>query len=291
MNIERRYLSATGPDGARVMCGNFNGKRTIQGYAAVFNSMSNNLGDDKKQIREVIRPGAFAPLLAKGCDTRALVDHNPTSILGRTKSGTLRLDEDSRGLRFEIDPPETQIARDLMCSLERGDVDGSSFGFTVAPGGDAWRSEGGCYVREIRAFASLTDVSVVTYPAYPAAEACLRSLSDWTATHPGDVEIRATSLGDLTFGDIVQWWDECPDQLCAVMRHGTIRGIAADGPLGIDGTSLTLVGTADDPAALIAVDDGLCLRLFSQVTKVIVGDYERSLRTAEDRLRLVAVVA
>ena len=146
------------------------------------------MGDGKRSVREVIRQGAFAPLLAKGVDCRGLIDHDPSKILGRTKSGTLRLDEDSRGLRFEIDPDEEQTyARDVMRSLQRGDIDGASFGFTVAPGGDSWRSENGCYIREIRAIDSLQDVSVVTYPAYPASEAALRSLAEWAANVPEEL--------------------------------------------------------------------------------------------------------
>ncbi len=140
----------------------------ICGYAAVFNSMSNDLGDGKREMREVIRPGAFAPLLARGCDVRALIDHDATKIIGRTSNGSLRLKEDSRGLFFELEPIDTTLGTDTLKAVRAGLLTGCSFAFKVAPGGDSWRSEGGCYVREIRAMSDLMDISIVTYPAYPA---------------------------------------------------------------------------------------------------------------------------
>jgi uncharacterized protein len=301
MQIELRYLSTTGPDGAGLLVKEDSGKRTIQGYASVFNSLSQDIGGGKRELREIIRPGAFAPLLARGVDVRGLIDHDPSKILGRTKSGTLRLEEDSRGLRFEIDPPDTQTARDLMCSLQRGDVDGASFAFTVAPGGESFRSENGCYIREIRAMGSLEDVSVVTYPVYPASEAALRSLSHWEAAQPpAKVETRASTLGDLMVGDMVQWWSEDAEEMSAWICYGRVMDIKADGPLGIPGTSLSLIGTSDDPASLVVTDDGddddddgiLCLLPFSKLTKIMPStDYQRSLQADYDRLRLARVGA
>src|SRR5579875_2269362 len=99
----------------------------IVGYAAPFNSWSEDLG----LFREIIRPGAFKRAIESRQDVRALFNHDPNLVLGRTSSGTLTLSEDEHGLLYEITPPDTQFARDLMKLIERGDIAGSSFGFSV----------------------------------------------------------------------------------------------------------------------------------------------------------------
>jgi HK97 family phage prohead protease len=147
----------------------------IQGYAAVFNSLSAEMGAGGRSVREVIRPGAFGKVLAGNPDVRGLIDHNSSAILSRTRNGSLTLAEDSHGLRFEMRLIDTQLCRDLLACVKAGLLNQCSFGFTVAPGGDSWRSENGCYLREIRAFDSLSDISVVTFPAYPASECEARS--------------------------------------------------------------------------------------------------------------------
>ncbi|MGL6086999.1 MAG: HK97 family phage prohead protease [Enterobacterales bacterium] len=131
--------------------------RKLTGYAAVFNRPAQIAG-----FTEVIRPGAFKDSLAGGRDLLALVDHNREKILGRTKSGTLRLREDDKGLAYEIDLPNTALAGDLLALAERGDLGGMSFGFTVADGGERWTGKD----REIIK-AELYEVSVVhAWPAY-----------------------------------------------------------------------------------------------------------------------------
>lgn len=142
-------------------------KRTIVGYAAVFDKLSEPMFG----FREKIAKGAFAKTI-KEADIRALFNHDPNHVLGRTKAGTLRLKEDSKGLKIEIDPPDTQIARDLMTSIERGDIDQMSFGFRVVK--DEWdRKDDGSLIRtllEVRLF----DVSPVTFPAYPQTSVQVR---------------------------------------------------------------------------------------------------------------------
>ena len=101
------------------------GTNTVVGYASVFNTLSENLGG----FREQLHPDAFNDVMAD--DVRALFNHNPDHILGRTKSGTLSLGVDTTGLRYEFTPPDTTAGRDLSVSLARGDIDQSSFGFTV----------------------------------------------------------------------------------------------------------------------------------------------------------------
>lgn len=103
---------------------------------------------------------------------RAMVDHDPTRILGRRKAGTLKLRETWEALTAEILPPDTSTARDVIENLRRGDVDGMSTGFRTVS--DRWGHEGDVMVRELLLVDRL-DVSVVAFPAYPATMAALRS--------------------------------------------------------------------------------------------------------------------
>ena len=150
------------------------GGQMIAGHAAVFNSMSVDLGG----FREIVAPGAFAATIQED-DVRALFNHDPNHVIGRNRARTLRLSEDSQGLAFEVDLPDTQTARDLAVSIERGDISGNSFGFQTLE--DRWeRGDGG----EIRTLVRvrLFDVSPVTFPAYPATDVALRSLEAFRAT-------------------------------------------------------------------------------------------------------------
>jgi HK97 family phage prohead protease len=141
----------------------------ISGYAAIFNSPTVIAG----QFRETIKPGAFKRAIAEAQDVRGLVNHDPSMVLGRTKSGTLRLFEDAKGLRYEIDPPNASYANDLMESLRRGDIDASSFGFI--PKEQQWGKEAGMATRDILD-CDLFDVSPVTYPAYDSTSASVRTM-------------------------------------------------------------------------------------------------------------------
>ena len=105
-------------------------------------------------------------------DVRGLFNHDPNQILGRTKPGTMRLEVDERGLRYEIDPADTTPGRDVKEHLKRGDVDGSSFSFVVTD--ERTIKEDGKRIREIRGV-KLFDVGPVTFPAYPATSAQVRS--------------------------------------------------------------------------------------------------------------------
>ncbi|MDE2442556.1 MAG: HK97 family phage prohead protease [Betaproteobacteria bacterium] len=147
---------------------------TLRGYAAKFDVLSENLGG----FREQIAPGAFSDVLTN--DVRALFNHDANAVLGRTTSGTLRIAQDDTGLYYEVDLPDTQAARDLLVSIERGDVNQSSFGFRVAPNGDTWdENDEGTIIRTIKKFGRLYDVSPVTIPAYPDATVGVRSMEGW----------------------------------------------------------------------------------------------------------------
>ncbi|MGE4324157.1 MAG: HK97 family phage prohead protease [Sphingobium sp.] len=138
--------------------------RRIEGYAATFNAEA-----DLGAFRERIAPGAFRGALAG--DILALLDHDPGNVLGRTRSGTLRLSEDSRGLAFSLDLPDTRAGRDVLELAQRNDLGGMSFGFTVPKGGESWQGE----TRTLRAI-DLKEISIVqAWPAYPDTEIALRS--------------------------------------------------------------------------------------------------------------------
>lgn len=181
--IERRFFTAQ----LRAVGGDESPK--IVGYAAVFNQLSKDLGG----FREMILPGAFANALSG--DVRALKNHNVDLILGRTTAGTLTLTEDDVGLRYEIDPPDAQYARDLIVSIKRGDLDQSSFAFRVLEGGESWREPDQGEPLPVRVLheVELFDVSPVTFPAYPTTSVATRSKAkelapDGRATDPGQAE-------------------------------------------------------------------------------------------------------
>ena len=153
------------------------GTATISGYAAVYHR-EDNPGTQYELMPnyyERIQPGAFTRALNEGDDVRALFNHDASAVLGRSKSGTLRLSADKVGLKYEVDLPNTQLARDLAESVDRGDISGSSFAFSVTPEGQKIeRDKDGTTYRNILE-TRLYDVSVVTYPAYEAATSGLRS--------------------------------------------------------------------------------------------------------------------
>ncbi len=130
--------------------------RRLEGYAATFNTEA-RIGE---RFIETIAPNAFAASLNKGNDILALVDHDPSKMLARTRSGSLRLSQDSRGLAFDLDIPDTQAGRDILALATRGDLGGMSFGFNAIEDemiGDK---------RELRSV-ELIEISVVqAFPAY-----------------------------------------------------------------------------------------------------------------------------
>ena len=131
--------------------------RRLEGYAALY-GVETRIAD----FDEVILPGAFTATLAKSRDVLALVDHDAARVLARTRSKTLRLAEDSRGLAFDLDVPATTAGNDVLALAERGDLGGMSFGFTLAKDGERWQGNR----RELRNL-NLLEVSVVSaFPAY-----------------------------------------------------------------------------------------------------------------------------
>jgi len=161
-DLERRFcpfeIRAAGEDDGK----------TLAGYAAVFDSLSVEIWG----FREKIAAGAFADSLAVD-DIRSLWNHDTNWVLGRTVNGTLTLREDEQGLAFELTPPDTQMGRDALVSIRRGDVNQMSFGFATLE--DKWDiDENEQYIRTLLRV-KLYEISPVTFPAYTATSVGVRS--------------------------------------------------------------------------------------------------------------------
>lgn len=147
------------------------GKIRAGGYAAKFDTLSQNLGGFVEQIRK----GTFAKTVREA-DIRALFNHDDNFLLGRNRAGTLRLEEDDVGLAYEVDLPDTTAGRDVATMLERGDLSGSSFSFRTIS--DEWgETESGFPLRTLTSVA-LLDVGPAVFPAYTDATSGLRSLAE-----------------------------------------------------------------------------------------------------------------
>jgi HK97 family phage prohead protease len=170
----------------RAVTGDLSGDgNTFVGYAAMFDVPSEPL-----PFIERIAQGAFGKTLRnRRRDVRMYVNHDSNLLLASKRSGTLRLEEDDRGLRVEADLPDTTYANDLRVLMQSGVVDKMSFGFQVPRGGDTWSDDG--RERTLRQV-ELFEVSVVTgFPAYDQTTAAVRSL-DRISTRTG------MSVDDLT---------------------------------------------------------------------------------------------
>jgi HK97 family phage prohead protease len=181
MEIERRD-SAFEEENELIVEGRADGRAAIIGYAAVYNRLSLDLGG----FREEILPGAFDKILnrqrGKG-DVVALFNHDSNIVLGRSSSGTLELSSDDKGLKYVVTPPVSRA--DVLELIQRRDVRGSSFAFTVDPKNESFRTgEDGKAIRQIREVSGLYDVGPVLNPAYPSTSAsvAMRSYEAWLAT-------------------------------------------------------------------------------------------------------------
>lgn len=181
------------------------GLPSIWGYAAVFYD-PNDPGTRYQiwhDLEERIMPGAFDRALRE-CDPLALFNHDPSKILGRRSSETLRLSVDARGLRYDITPPDTATGREVIELLRRGDVRGSSFAFVPKTTrereekADDGRTR---YILEVED-CDLYDVGPVTYPAYSGTEAGVRAAGDDGEAIRNAVAARLTGRGHLARMDL-----------------------------------------------------------------------------------------
>ena len=152
------------------------GERII-GHAVVFDSRSRDLGG----FVEVIRPQAVDRSL--GGDVVALYNHDAGAVLGRTPK-TLQLRKDDRGLAFDLQPPGTQIGREALELVGRGDVRGASFGFTTVK--DRWTHESGVTIRELLDI-EIVEISLTAIPVYTETDVAIarRSLQAWQGKRQG----------------------------------------------------------------------------------------------------------
>jgi uncharacterized protein len=206
--------------------------RHFRGHAAVYDRLSVELWG----FYERIAPGTFQPALDGEDDVRFVINHDPSLLLARSKrgEGTLELFDDEVGFGAEADLPETSFARDLAVSMDRGDIDQMSFRFRTVD--DDWaeetrKTDDGEVTILVRTLKKVRteDVSVVTYPAYPDADASLRYVGaqpfgvDTVVQPPLDTtnaDADARKLAELTpqFPDEVR---ELAEVLAEVREVGT----------------------------------------------------------------------
>jgi len=167
------------------------GPTTLVGYCATYGQVTNIKSGG---FWEILAAGCFDSVMSSNPDVRFLVNHEPSKLLARTKSGTLQLNADSVGLHFRASLPDTQLAKEVLILVQRGDLSGCSFGFSVADGGDKWTTEknrqGETYVlRTISKIGELFDASVVTYPQYEVGPSVM------ARAIPHEVQAEARSRG------------------------------------------------------------------------------------------------
>jgi HK97 family phage prohead protease len=162
----------------------------LKGHAALFNEWA-DIRFFGENFRERILPGAFTEAIKRD-DVRALFNHDANIVLGRNRSGTLRMNEDQTGLAIEIDTPQTQFASDLTTLIKRGDVSQMSFAFQVTE--DEWRYyDDKPDERDIKKV-KLYDISPVTYPAYEGTDIALARRSKAFADREMPVEARNKNI-------------------------------------------------------------------------------------------------
>ncbi len=249
---------------------------TLRGHAAVFNSMSEDLGG----FREIIEPGFFRAALRKSPDVRLLFNHDPNYVMARTASGTLELREDNRGLHvFATIDKRITWTKDLRTSMQRGDIDQMSFAFTLGEDGDDWAvTDDGTIVRTLRADGAdqIFDASVVTYPAYKATEVSMRSVLD-EAIENGRVIASEVDVSDVEAATGVRC-HHCGD------RALTITGL---GPVCDDCSYRLLPGESDTTDVASDVE----LRVGESVDDVAPEDEEQAGESELDVLQDLRVAS
>jgi HK97 family phage prohead protease len=183
----------------------------IEGHAAVFNKRA----EIWPGFWEQVAPGAFAEAIHSE-DVYALWNHDPNNVLGNTGAKTLTLNEDDKGLKYEITPPDTTLGRDLTTLIKRGDVRKSSFGFNIEEEKITHLDEGKGVLRTILRVKPLYDVSPVTFPAYPQTDVHVRMIagqheilywsqdSDSVLVQPIDAVLLPQILAHLTTEDFIK---------------------------------------------------------------------------------------
>ena len=187
--VERRYFSDID---IRLADEDAEESNAITGYAAIFDKWSEDLGF----FKEKIAAGAFHKTIKEN-DIRALINHDPNLVIGRTKNKTLKLWEDDEGLGFEVKLPDTSYAKDLRESIKRKDITQNSFGFQTVE--DEWSPDGKRRtLHEVRLF----DVSPVTFPAYKQTTVKMRLMEIGIDYEALNVALVRASRGVITNSDV-----------------------------------------------------------------------------------------
>jgi HK97 family phage prohead protease len=173
---------------------------TLTGYAARFNEPSEPL-----PFVERIQRGAFKRSLSSRNNIYMLWNHSSSDVLASTRAGSLRLSEDEYGLRVEADLPDTQLGRDAKVLIQRGDVTGFSFGFTVPANGDSWNADG--TERTLKSVRLLEVSAGVAFPAYPSTvgSAQVRSLEDVVSAVGVDYDALTMVLNKVAAGEPITY--------------------------------------------------------------------------------------
>jgi len=230
----------------------------ISGHAAVFNKSSQDLGG----FVERVAPGAFAKTISQA-DVRALFNHDPNMILGRSRAGvgTLRLGEDSQGLSYDVSLDRRQsYANDVAIAIERGDITQSSFGFrTIA---DSWdRTDDGYPLRTLTEVSlNNGDVSPVTYPAYLDADVAARALHHVSAKIGVTADDLLVALRDGRLPGEINPMDTIPDVRA--------MGYTADTPAEI-ANALDVLIDQYEAAMVPGVDPSVCAGLFTAIDNLV----------------------
>jgi HK97 family phage prohead protease len=245
-----------------------NGRTVIRGYAAVFESESQDLGG----FVEIVERGAFDDVMRSNPDVFGKYNHE--RVIGRTTSGTMRLTVDERGLRYEIDPPRS--AADVVELIQRGDVRGSSFAFRSRPADESWSKDvNGRMIRRIKRFSFLGDAGPVDTPAYLATETyvskrALEMANEQRADIPL-VEDSARAVPQQPEASEDAAVEAADEARAATVMHapgdfvawdggvGRVEHVMAEGQLG-EYSQEPMEATPGDPAVLIRLwesDDGM----------------------------------
>ena len=176
-NVEYRYLDAEIAE-CRIL--EEENKRFLEGHAAVFNQRSKLIFEDGRLFNEVIAPTAFDKVLQdERLDVPMTYNHNRGQLLGRTKSNTLKLSKDEKGLAFRVEIPNTATGNEVYELVKRGDLYENSFGFVVTRDDQEWtKDEEGNHIRTITNVQRLADVAVCINGAYANTDVAARSLDE-----------------------------------------------------------------------------------------------------------------
>lgn len=186
-NVEYRYLPT---DVVECRIDEQDDKRYLVGHASIFNSRSKMIFENGRLFYEIVNPRAFDNVLQdETLDVPMTYNHNRGQLLGRTKSGTLQLSKDEKGLLFRVEIPNTATGNEVYELVKRGDLYENSFAFVVSRDDEEWsKDEEGNAIRTIHNIQRLADVAVCINGAYANTEVAARSFEDFETEKDNSVK-------------------------------------------------------------------------------------------------------